>query len=1097
MWYTLPGNLYHTKGLGSTLIARHVSSESSYRQPFGAAPLGGVVTLAIDVTGDDVVSCDLRLWTDEDGETLIPMERSAEKPERFEVSFTPAQVGIVWYHFVITASSGDLWRYGAREGMSSGEGAFAYGEPPSFQITVYEPRENYPEWYKNAVVYQVFPDRFARGAHWRERFSALDGEDRKGPARRLVEDWACPPRYERDEKGRIVSWDFYGGTLEGVREKLEYLEALGVTCIYLNPIFEAASNHRYDTADFMAIDPLVGSEKEFVRLCREADERGISIILDGVFNHTGCDSRYFNRYGNYPELGAWQSEDSPYRSWYTFEEDGTYASWWGVDDLPAVNEDEESYQEYICGKNGVVRKWLRLGARGWRLDVADELPDEFIARIKAAAVAEKPDAVVIGEVWEDATTKVSYGELRKYFFGGELDATMNYPFRKALLSFVTGKVTAPEFAQTLEQLQENYPRDNFYGALNLLGSHDRERLFTVLGDAPAGRDLSDAERAVYRLSDGQRGLAKGRLWMSAFLQMTLPGVPCVYYGDECGLEGYRDPYNRATFPVDGGDTDCYNIYRNAIALRKGLPVLVDGSFEPVAFSKDVFGFWRRGADGACVLVLANASLETSATVRVPMQAAEVTDVISGRTPVVHDGHCEAFLWPLGTAILHFHEHVRLQEPLMPGVGVIAHITSVPNGGKPGTLGAPSEAFVDWLASAGAHYWQILPVNPTDEFGSPYAGLSAFAGNPRLMSKVSEKEYKKLAKAKGFKAFCKDNAAWLDPYAAFCAIKSQVGEELPWWHWPKKYRAYDPELAEKHELKGLVERYRLEQYAFELQMQATRTYANEHGVSLVGDMPMYVSCDSSDVWAHRELFALDELGLPKLQAGAPPDNLSVEGQVWGNPCYLWDVHAASGYDWWMRRLKRAFALYDVVRLDHFLGFSSYYAIPQGKNALSGAWRFGPGMEFFRAAYECCGQLPLIAEDLGLVTPAVRALISETGAPGMSVVQFMDEDVRESFNPPANTVAYASTHDTATLLGWVERSFGLEGDAARGLFEQLMDRVAAASADVAIFQLQDVCGLGDEARMNVPGVASGNWSWRASEADMPGGLERLKRLVALKG
>ena len=1076
--------------------ARHVTSESSYRQPYGAAPLGGVVTLAVDVTEDEVQGCELRLWTEEEGETLIAMKRSEECATRFEASITPEHVGIIWYRFNITASDGEIWRYGAREGHSAGEGDFAYGEPPSFQITVYEPRADYPEWYKNAVVYQIFPDRFARGEHWRERFAGLADEHREGPVRRVVEDWSQPPRYQRDEAGKIMAWDFYGGTLEGVREKLDYLEALGVTCIYLNPIFEAASNHRYDTADFLAVDPLLGTEEEFSELCADAAARGISIILDGVFNHTGRDSRYFNCYGNYPDVGACQSEDSPYHSWYRLDEDGSYSSWWGVEDLPDIEETDESYQEFICGENGVVRKWLRLGARGWRLDVADELPDSFIARISQAALAERADAVVIGEVWEDATTKYAYGELRKYFLGGELDATMNYPFRKAVLSFVAGDATAREIAETLEQLQENYPPDNFMGAFNLLGSHDRERLFTVLGGAPKPRELSDAERAEYRLSEGQRGLAKGRLWMSAFLQMTLPGVPCVYYGDECGMEGYRDPYNRATFPLDGGDIDCYNIYRNAIALRKGLPVLVNGSFEPFWDGESVFGFWRKNDAGDCVCVLANKSLEKSATVRLPMQAAEVTDVISGRSPQVADGFCEAFLWPLGTAILHFHEHERMQKPLEPGVGVIAHITSVPNGGRPGTLGAPSEAFVDWLAEAGARYWQILPVNPTDEFGSPYAGLSAFAGNPRLMSEVGLKDFKKHARSKAFRAFCKDNAAWLDAYACFCAIKDQVGEELPWWSWPKKYRTFKPELMKRPELLGAIEHHRLEQYVFELQMQATRAYANERGVQLVGDMPMYVSADSSDVWAHRELFALDELGHPALQAGAPPDNMSAEGQVWGNPCYLWDVHEATGYDWWMRRLDRAFDLYDVVRLDHFLGFSSYYAIPQGKNALGGAWHFGPGIDFFRAAHERLGELSLIAEDLGLVTPAVRGLIAETGAPGMSVIQFMDEDVRESFNPPNNTVAYASTHDTATLLGWVERSFGLSGDGACQQFEQLMDRVASSSADVAIFQLQDVFGLGDEARMNVPGVASGNWSWRADAADLPQGLERLKRLVSKK-
>ena len=1062
--------------------------------------MGGAVTIAIDVTDDAVQACDLRLWNNIDGETLIRMDRDATHPDRFVTTFYPNDLGITWYRFNITASNGAVWKYGAQEGRSSGEGAFSYNDPPSFQITVYEPRENYPEWYKNAVVYQVFPDRFARGEHWEERFAALADEDREGPMRRLVEDWDTPPTYERDEDGNILAWDFYGGTLEGIREKLDYLEAFGITCIYLNPIFEAASNHRYDTADYLTIDPLLGSEEEFSRLCAEAAERGISIILDGVFNHTGCDSRYFNRYGNYPDVGAWQSEDSPYRSWFNFKEDGTYSSWWGVKDLPDIIETDPSYQDFICGENGVVRKWLRLGARGWRLDVVDELPDSFVVRIKEAALAERADAVVIGEVWEDATTKVAYGELRQYFQGKELDATMNYPWRTTLLSFILGDSTAEECVQALTQLHENYPPDNFYGALNLLGSHDRERLFTVLGGSPRPSELTDEERAEYVLPKEQYGLAKTRLWMAAVLQMTMPGVPCIYYGDECGLQGYRDPYNRGTFPVDGGDTDCFTIYRGAIGLRKTLPVLTNGSFEPFFDGDDVFGFWRRNDEGDCVCVVVNRSLDDAATVKIPMQASEVTDVVTGKTPKVEDGCAEVFLWPLGTAVLHFHEHRRMQRPLEPGVGVIAHITSVPNGGKPGTLGAPSEAFVDWLAEGGASYWQILPVNPTDEYDSPYAGLSAFAGNPKLMAPVSKAEYQKLSRDEGFKVFCEKNAEWLDPYAAFCAIGDAVGEDAPWWQWPKEYRSYDGSLLKDKELKAGIERYRLEQYAFELQMQETKTYANDRGILLVGDMPMYVSANSSDVWAHRELFAIDENGSTSLMAGAPPDPMSVEGQVWGNPCYLWDVHVATDYDWWMRRLARVFSLYDVVRLDHFIGFASYYGIPEGKNALSGAWRFGAGIRFFKAAHERLGQLPLVAEDLGVVTPAVRALIAEVGAPGMSVVLFADEDVRETFTPAENTVAYASVHDTSTLLGWIKQRYEFdeedEEEEALELFENLMDRVAESTADVVIYQLQDIFALGDEARMNVPGVASGNWGWRADAADLPQGLKRLKRLVALK-
>ena len=316
-----------------------------------------------------------------------------------------------------------------------------------------------------------------------------------GPDREVLEDWNTPPTYRRLENGDVACWDFYGGTLEGIREKLDYLEDLGITTLYLNPVFEAASNHRYDTADYLRIDPLLGDEQSFRALCVDAEEHGISVILDGVFNHVGADSRYFNRFGTYAEPGAWQGERSPYRDWFTFNEDGTYAGWWGDQNLPSVRSDCEAFHELVCGRAGVIRHWLRQGARGWRLDVADELTDEFIAQIKRALLSEKPDGVLIGEVWEDASHKMAYGKLRQYFQGAELDATMNYPVRTALLAYIRGDMGASELAARLEELRENYPRDNFYSALNLLGSHDRERLFTVLGGAPDPDTIPEDERA--------------------------------------------------------------------------------------------------------------------------------------------------------------------------------------------------------------------------------------------------------------------------------------------------------------------------------------------------------------------------------------------------------------------------------------------------------------------------------------------------------------------------------------------------------------------------------------------------------------------------
>ena len=1080
--------------------ACHVTSRSEYRSPFGAVQLGGTVVLGIDVWGEDAEGATLRVWTDERGEELLPMEGACEDDHvHYSVSYTPAQTGVVWYSFDLAASDGATWRYGAREGWTTGEGDFAYGNPPSFQLTVYVPRQTQPDWYKNGIVYQVFPDRFARGADWRERAEKALAAHREGPARVLVEDWDTPPAYKKSEDGDILEWDFYGGTLRGVREKLDYLADLGVTVIYLNPIFEAASNHRYDTADYLRIDPMLGDEEEFCALAREAAERGISIMLDGVFNHCGRDSRYFNRYGNYPEPGAWQGDESPYRDWFFFNEDGTYDGWWGNPDLPDVNEKSPEYRELICGQDGVVRKWLRAGARGWRLDVADELSDGFIEDIKAAMVAERPDGALVGEVWEDASNKMAYGKLRQYFEGTELDGTMNYPLRTALLAFVRNQIGAPEMAARLEQLRENYPRDAFFSCLNLLGSHDRERLFTMLGDAPDPDTLSDEECAAFRLDEGHASLAMSRLWLTVLLQMTLPGVPCVYYGDERGMEGFRDPYNRAAFPWDGGRMDCATVFRNAIAVRKALPVLTTGDFEPFADGEDVFGFWRRGEDGECVCVLANASLHDAHTVRVPMAGEAVSDVVSGTVPAVVDGCAEAFLWPLGTAVLHFHKQHRLQEPLEPGMGVLCHVTSLPNEGRPGTLGAPARRFVDWLAECGQTYWQVLPVNPADGYGSPYAGLAAFAGNTCLLERDPEDVLAELRDADDdpdYQAFLEKNKYWLTPYATFRAIKDLLGEG-PWQEWPDAYARFSPGLARRVELADGVDRHRKLQYEFQREWDELRAYANARGIKIVGDMPMYVSGDSADVWAERDIFELDERGYAQVQAGCPGDGFDPEGQLWGNPTYRWDVLAARGYDWWLARLERAVKTYDYVRLDHFIGFSSYYKIAKGKPAREGSFSFGPGLDLFRAAYQKLGPLPFIAEDLGVITPAVRALIAETGIPGMDIVQFNDGDVREGYEPKPGTVTFTGTHDNQTLLGFCQSRFGLEGQEAAQMADRIAASVLGSKNDVAIMPLQDVLGLDDAARMNVPGVAEGNWSWQAAWEDVVAATSRLTQMAQASG
>ena len=528
----------------------HESRSADCRRPFGAAAVGADIFLSAALPGAEAMTLRLRPWKGE--ARLLPMEPRGHG--RFSVTFTaPAQGCVLWYSFESGEETTDEW-----------------------QLTVYEPAP-VPDWWKDGVVYQIFPDRFFRGSGW----EPVEPEKRKGTHRFLLRDWDTPVFYPKAESGEVTSWPFWGGTLRGVMEKLPYLESLGVTALYLNPIFEASSNHRYDTGDYRRIDPLLGSEEDFSALCAAALSRGIRVVLDGVFNHTGADSVYFDKFGNYGTGGA-------YRSWFRFgpQYRHGYECWWDVPDLPNVEENDPSYREFICGEDGVVRHWLRLGASGWRLDVADELPDGFIRDIRAAMKAEKPDSLLMGEVWEDASCKESYGALREYFLGHELDCTMHYPFRQIALDFLLDRIDAGEAWEKLWVLQEHYPRENLYAALNLIGSHDRERALTLLG----------GDRAAWK--------------MLTFLQFVLPGVPCIYYGDEAGMTGGKDPWNRGSFPWGREDEELTEHIRSLARMYAETPALKSGDCEYLFSGGDVLGC-RRTLDGKSVLALVNRSSEAA------------------------------------------------------------------------------------------------------------------------------------------------------------------------------------------------------------------------------------------------------------------------------------------------------------------------------------------------------------------------------------------------------------------------------------------------------------------------------------------------------
>ena len=433
--------------------------DSRYKTPFGAVTCGTEVRFTLrPLAKEQFVACTALIWN-EFAFHSQEVELSHPGPGLFTGTFTaPAQPELVWYGFRFTRADGQqIWLgkngYGPQQSMLS------------WQLTVYDGSATTPAWFGNGVTYQIFPDRFCR-------LSVPDATGMVGN-RVIHQRWDEPMVHRPNEKGEILNNDFFGGSLQGIRSKLDYLQSLSVTTLYLCPIFEAASNHRYDTSDYMRIDPLLGTEEDFRQLCADAAERGIRVLLDGVFNHTGNNSRYFNAEGFYDEVGAAQSKDSPYYNWFNFTNwPNKYDSWWGIRTLPAVNENDKAYREFIIsGQDSVVRHWLRAGASGWRLDVADELPDDFIAEIRSVMEEEKADSFLLGEVWEDGSNKISYSRRRRYLLGSETHGLMNYPFRNATLAWLGGG-DAADFVETMETIRENYPPQAFYSGLNILGTHD-------------------------------------------------------------------------------------------------------------------------------------------------------------------------------------------------------------------------------------------------------------------------------------------------------------------------------------------------------------------------------------------------------------------------------------------------------------------------------------------------------------------------------------------------------------------------------------------------------------------------------------------------
>lgn len=517
------------------------------------------------------------------------MQGENEEWWRLETA-APENAGIVWYFFEYDTP------WGTKKISLESNGNAVIGEGSRWRLTVCCENCDTPLWLRGGTMYQIFPDRFCR--------SGKTPLPENKPAAEYHSRWGEEPDWEPDSDGKIEKYDFFGGDLKGIEEKLGYLESLGVTCIYLNPIFSARSNHRYDTGDYMKIDPMLGTEEDFKSLCKSAEEHGIKILLDGVFSHTGADSRYFDKFSSYGGKGAYCDKNSPYRSWYNFRcWPDDYACWWGVDILPELNETDPGVLAFLTGENGVARHWLRLGASGWRLDVADELPDEFLDRFHEAVRKEKKDAFIYGEVWEDATDKISYGHRRRYLEGGELDSVMNYPFANAVIDFAR-TANAEELRECVENIVEHYPRASLDTLMNHIGTHDTVRAITRLGRGDIERPENGRDRGILTEEQYQKGVCL--LKLASVLQFTLPGVPCVYYGDEAGLTGGEDPFNRACFPWGNENAELLDHYRTLGRIRKLCPAFIDGEFNCISSALGCIAYERNSESGSA-LIIANAN----------------------------------------------------------------------------------------------------------------------------------------------------------------------------------------------------------------------------------------------------------------------------------------------------------------------------------------------------------------------------------------------------------------------------------------------------------------------------------------------------------
>lgn len=635
----------------AALTTHFTSREAEFKTPFGAQPAGTEFTFSIgnDVPGlrrATLVIERRRMTGNQEQLAYEPLARLPMTPHSrglgvgFSARYKFPETGVYGYWFELETEQGRYALqnnkdtiYWTREKGSMGEATVERLPTNTNRIrryrqTIYAPDFQVPAWAKDIVYYYVFPERFRNGDK--------TNDPRPGGGR-------PQDRYQDRDVERHTRWnekpykpgtgdgsdalhnnDFFGGDLAGIIEKLDYIQSLGANALYLTPVFRAPSNHKYDAADYKQIDPAFGTNEDFVRLCAEAAKRGIRVIPDTSLNHVGADSPYFNRFGNFPAGGAFDNGKinpaSPYASWFKFKPDEKdpnkqYQGWVGVSDLPEIDKSSPSFRAYAYGdKDSVTNFWLDRGAAGWRMDVAPWVPDDFWREWRKAVKAKKPDALTVAETWFDSS---------KYFLGDMFDSTMNYIFRNAVMDYAAGK-SGRQMAANLELMREAYPPQAFSALMNLLSTHDQPRALHHFGE------------------DQDLALAKQRLRLAVFFQMTYPGAPTIYYGDEVGLGGGDDPFNRAPYPWadEGGQPDDALLadFKRLVKLRHDLPVLRHGTLDaPLHADDQVVVLARQSGKTWALTATNNSTAPRTVSVVVPLASGTLRDALGG-APVAVDNH---------------------------------------------------------------------------------------------------------------------------------------------------------------------------------------------------------------------------------------------------------------------------------------------------------------------------------------------------------------------------------------------------------------------------------------------------------------------------